>query len=121
VFQVGDIVGFHSTVAGKHKYHLCVHDGGRFLFLNTPKGRAGEWVTDCVNVPGIQPTDSGKSAVSITVLMTLTDAELSSLGAQKLGKMPIPALRELLVAVENSPIITPEERDQILDGLGDYL
>lgn len=121
MFQVGDIVGFKSPNAGKHKFHLCVHPDGRFLFLNTPRAKPGEFLTPCSNVPGVAPTSSGMSAVSMTLLMTVVAGDLQKWGACKVGKMPVGTLRDLLVAVENSPLLTPEEKDAIIDGLGDYV
>ena len=40
MFSPGDVVGFWSDIAGKHKYHLCVHEDGLFLFINSPKRKS---------------------------------------------------------------------------------
>lgn len=63
----GDVVGFWSDIAGKHKFHLCICPTGKFLFLNSPKARSypGDFHVPCAEIP-LEPTPEGYSVISCT-------------------------------------------------------
>jgi len=122
-FLAGDVIGFYSSVAGKHKFHLCLGLGGTFLFINTPKSKQflGDLVVDCSEIPCINPTASGKSVISCSMVIRMTAAELAHCKAKKHGAVSHQLLQKLLKFVEASPVLSPEDKEAILDGIGDAI
>lgn len=53
--------------------------------------------------------------------MHKTNAQLKAAKAVCLGSVSVSLLRKVLQFVEDSPVLSDEEKDQILDGLGDWL
>ena len=77
MFSPGDVVGFWSDVAGKHKYHLCVHQEGLFLFINWPKRKSypGDFNVPSDAIICLPATPAGYSIISCTYLVRQTPAE----------------------------------------------
>ena len=123
MFSTGDIVGFKSAIAGKHKFHLCVSFSNCFLFINSPKPKwfPGDFEVDCASVPGVTPTASGKSIVACNAVVRMTDAELRKCGAKKVGQMPVATIAAILLFVEESPVLSAADKRAVLDGLGDWI
>lgn len=123
MFKPGDVVAFYNEVAGKRKYHLCISLNGCFLFLNSPKLKMypGDVEFDCAEFPFLPATQTGKSIVSCNTVLKFSNADLYAMKAQAVGAVK-PALLRLLVAViEESEILSDEEREAALDGLGDWI
>jgi hypothetical protein len=123
MYSPGDVVRFHSYVAGEKKYHLCISLRGHFLFVNSPKTKTfrGDFVVPCTDIPCLDPTDSGKSIISCSVLVRMSDEELRHVEAKKLGVCAPRILRDLIKFVEQSPVLSPDEKDAIIDELGDWI
>lgn len=123
MFAPGDIVRFYSEIAGKRKYHLCLSLHGHFLFINSPKGRIfrGDFVVPCTAIPCIPPTESGKSIISCSSLVKMTDHELKHVHAEKMASIDISILKDLLIFVEASPVLSPDEKDAIINELGECI
>lgn len=121
MFKPGDVVGLHSEVAGKRKYHLCIHVGGGFLFLNSPKVRsyAGDLLVDCDEFPFLPATDNGKSVISCSMVLRYTARQLARGKAERLGACSKNLLMTLIREVEASEVLSDEDRDFLLDGLSD--
>jgi hypothetical protein len=123
VFRIGDVVGFESAEAGKHKFHLCVSHEGHFIFLNSPKpGRSflGDFEIQESLITGVPPHPDKKSIASCSLIMRLSDDQLRAIGATKIGEVNKSVLGELFEFVEALPTIAPETKDAILDGLGEW-
>jgi hypothetical protein len=118
----GDVVGFWSDEAGKHKFHLCVCPTGKFLFLNSPKAKSypGDFHVPCSEVP-LEPTPEGYSVVSCNDLMTISEVKLKQLKATTKGRISNVILKDLLAFVEELTILSQNEKDAIIDGLADWL
>ena len=86
MFSPGDVIEFRNEEAGKTKYHLCVHQNGLFLFLNSPKAKsyAGDFQVPSVDISCLTATPEGYSIVSCTYLTKRSDADLKRLKAKKL-------------------------------------
>ena len=123
MFKPGDVVQFYSLGAQKQKYHLCLSLRGKFLYINSPKPRTfrGDFVVSCDEIPCLETTTSGKSVISCSMVLTLSDAELTHHGARKLGSVSRALLIDLIKFVEASPVLSAEDRDAILDELGDSI
>ena len=122
MYKPGDIIGFYSDDAGKHKYHICVSYDGDFLFLNTPrKRRKGNLYVPCSRVPGIEPTDCGESEISCTLVIRKTDSELRSSKSKWRGESKADLLQEIFDFVEDNEAISENDRKRIAGGLADYL
>jgi hypothetical protein len=123
MFKPGDVVKVFSDSADKTKYHLCVSLNGCFLFLNSPKVRTypGDCVVDCTELPFLPPTASGKSIISLSVVLRITPAQLQRARAQLVGRASLDLLKMIVGEIENSPLLSDEDRDAVLDGLGDWL
>ena len=122
MFSPGDVISFHSLEAGKWKHHLCISLNGHFLFINSPKiGKAypGDLVVPCNEIPFLKPTTTGDSIISCTLVMHKTAAQLK--GAKKQGSISVDLLRRIVKFIEHNPVLSDETRDQILDGLGEWL
>jgi hypothetical protein len=122
MFSPGDVVRFFSDTAGKRKFHLCISVIGDYLFINSPKRRTypSDFVIPCTDIPCIPPTDSGYSIISCSLLISMSDWRLKKLQAQKLGTIDVRILKKLIAFVENSPVLSPGEKNSIIGGLGDW-
>lgn len=122
MFSPGDVIEFWNDVAGKTKYHLCVHQDGLFLFLNSPKAKPypGDFQIPSIEIGCLPATPEGYSIVSCTHLTKRRAAELKKLKAKKLGKIDSKVLLRLIAFVEKTPVLSQEDKDAIVDGLADW-
>lgn len=122
-YSPGDIVRFHSSHAGKKKYHLCVSVGGYFIFVNSKKRKtfAGDFVIPCTELPFLTPTKSGHSTISCTLIFNMSPRELRTKGAKKMGSISRELMTQLLSFAENSVVLTEEDKEIIVNGLGDWV
>lgn len=119
----GDVVLFWSGDAGKEKYHLCISLAGRYLYLNSPKVRIyeGDLTLPCEDFPFLDPTPTGQSIVCCSLVLTPAATELQSRRMELKGTVGSDVLMKIIEFVESSDVLADDERDQILDGLGDWL
>jgi hypothetical protein len=118
----GDVVGFFSAPANKHKYHVCVGQAGKYLFLNSPKATAypGDFRVNSAHVP-LPPTPQGYSIISCTLLTTVSEAQFRRLNGRVLGRLPVQVLKDLIKFVETCGTLSEEDQNAIIDGLADWL
>ena len=123
MFAPGDVIKFWSDIAQKKKYHLCISLQGCFLFLNSYKGRsyAGDLLVDCSRIPCLDPTKTNKSVISCSMVVRMTEDDLRHTKAEKIGTVSTLLLREVLRFIEASPVLSSDDKDAVLDGLGDWL
>jgi hypothetical protein len=121
LFEPGDIVGFKSFTASKHKWHLCINVSGGFLFLNSPKDRVypGDLEIDCAAVDGVAPTETGKSIISCNAVIRMTARQLDLCGAKRVGCLRKEELMELRDHAEASRVLSIEDKRIIREGLKD--
>lgn len=81
----------------------------------------GDYEIDASVITGVPDHESGKSIISCTKAMQFTDADLVALSATKTGAVQTSVLADLYFFVENLTTLTPETRDAILDGLGEWI
>lgn len=119
----GEVVLFWSNSAGKEKYHLCISLAGRYLYLNSPKKKAyeGDLLLPCTDFPFLPVTDTGQSVVCCTLVLAPSADEMKSRRVEVKGSVGSDVLLRIIEFVESSDAIADDERDQILDGLGDWL
>jgi hypothetical protein len=122
MYSPGDVIEFWSNEADKRKYHLCVHQDGSFLFLNSPKPKSypGDFQIPSADISCLAATAEGYSIVSCTHITKRTDTELKRLKAKKLGKVDSKVLLRLIAFVEKTPVLSQEDKDAIVDGLADW-
>jgi len=122
MFALGDVVEFYSYVAGKQKYHLCISLSGAFLLLNSPKAKsyAGDMVVLCSEFP-MEPTPSGKSVICCSVIVRMTVQELEHTKAKCIGNVSPDLIKRILRHVKASPVLSPDDKDFVLEELGDWL
>jgi hypothetical protein len=120
MFKPGDVVRFYNVSAQKKKFHLCLSLRGKFLYINSPKSRSfrGDFIVSCDEFPFLTPTESGMSVISCSMILTMSDQELQHLDATKLGSVKQALLEKLIRFVEASPVLSPDDKDAILDELG---
>ena len=123
MFQPGDIVGFQSAEAKKHKFHLCISQTGDFVFLNTPKKkrRPADLYVSCDELPGIEPTETGESIISCSLVMQKTDVQLRSAGAKKKGQCGTATLKKIIAFVENNDVLTDDEKEAVIGSLSEWV
>jgi hypothetical protein len=122
-FQAGDIVGFQSPTAGYRKWHLCVNADGWFLHLNSPKGdlRPSDVELDCSELPGIPPTESGKSLVSCNMVLRMRADQLELFEASKDGEITKETGEKVLAHVLTNRVLSALEKRPIIEGLGGFV
>lgn len=119
----GDVVLFWSADAGKEKFHLCISLDRKYLFLNSPKARRyeGDLALPCADFPFLDPTPDGESIVCCTLIVAPSAAELKGRRMEVKGTVDRSVLMKIVEYVESSDVIADDERDAILDGLGNWL
>lgn len=123
MFTVGDVIRFYSDEAEKQKYHLCISFENHFLFLNSPKKQVypGDFVVPCTDIPCLPATESGNSIISCTLIMRKSEAELSTLKAQKIGSVSMELITRLGRFVRASPVLSDDEKDAFCEAAGDWI
>lgn len=122
MFSPGDVIRFKSDEAGKTKFHLCIHADGSFLFLNSPKPKAfpGDFQIPSKEIGCLTPTPEGYSIVSCTHITKKGEKELKALKDEKIGKVEAKVLLRLIAFVEKTPVLSQEDKDEIIEGLADW-
>lgn len=115
MYEVGDVVRFHSAVAGKEKFHLCLgrteHDAiFVFLFLNSGSGYQGDCVFDDGEIPGLPRSTTGKSVVSFSMLVRIREDKLAVFGATKTGAIDAHLAGELVAFAKGVKSLTRKEQ-----------
>ncbi|MDR7232833.1 hypothetical protein J2X45_003943 [Caulobacter sp. BE264] len=123
MFKPGDVVLVFSEPANKKKYHLCISLNGCYLYVNSPKAKSypGDVAFPCADFAFLDPTDSGVSIVSCNVVVAIDDAQMKAGNAILKGTVSNAVLRTLVKEIEDSEILSPDEIEAALNGLGDYL
>jgi hypothetical protein len=121
MFSPGDVVLIWNDDVGKEKFHLCICPTGKFLFLNSPKKKAypGDFNVPSAEIP-LPPTPEGYSVISCTHLIMLAPSDFKRLRAIKKGTVSNKLLLKLIAFVDKTPVLSEEEKDAILEGLGDW-
>ena len=122
MYEAGDVIRFHSTIAGKEKFHLCL---GRtehetifaFLFLNSGSGFKGDCVLDDGQIPGLPKSPTGKSVVSFSLLVRVRDDKLPALGATKTGAIDAHLAGELASFAKAVGSLTRQEKAFVVSAL----
>lgn len=122
MYDVGDVVRFHSTIAGKEKFHLCL---GRtehgpvfaFLFLNSGSGYKGDCILDDGQIPGVPKSPTGKSVVSFSLLVRVREEKLPAFGATKTGKIDANLAGELAAFAKGVKSLTRQEQVFVVSAL----
>lgn len=122
--QVGDIVLCDSPIAGHAKYHICVLACGRegqaacFLFLNS-EGRVwkGDSVFENGDFPFIPPSRTGKSVVSLSLLVRYDEKKLRLYRAKKIGRLSLSVARRLESDVRLGKALPEADKKIVLAGL----
>lgn len=119
----GEVFRLYSEIAGKPKYHLCISIAGGFLFINSPKPKtyAGDLVVDASHLPFLPPTPSGKSVISCSTIVSISERELHRRKATLLGVAPRSVLLKIFDVVSEAEFLSEEERELILGGLEDWV
>jgi hypothetical protein len=116
----GDVVLFWSDEADKEKYHLCISLNGKYLFVNSPKKRLypGDLILPCSDFPFLDPTVDGNSIISCTLIVGQPPKNKRAVVK---GKVSSDVLLKIIAFVEDCAVIGAEDRDAILNGLGDWV
>lgn len=123
MFSIGDVIRFHSSQAGKEKFHTCISLEHHFIFLNSPKKRIypGDLVVSCSDIPFITATESGQSIICCSLVMKKDHAELTRLGAKKIGSIPTSLLARISQFVRSSPVLSEDEKDVFYEAAADWI
>jgi len=122
MFEVGDIVRIYAPMAGHTKYHLCISVGSnggtsQFLFLNSNPEYESSFPVPCARVPCIQPSDTGVTVFSFSILPRYTYDQLRFYNAAKLGRLTKELAIELLEFAATVQTFTRPEKKMVLDAL----
>lgn len=122
MFEAGDVVRFHSTLAGKEKFHLCLGQTENetvfaFLFLNSRPGYKGDCVLDDGEIAGLPKSPTGKSVVSFSQIIRVKEDKFSVLGATKTGEIDAHLAGELAAFAKVVKSLTRQERALVVSAL----
>ncbi len=94
-----EIVFVMAPSVGYRKYHICLgpNDQGTFLFLflNSENEFENDCVFMCSDFPNLEPSRSGESVVSFSVLPRFTAIQLQLHNAVSLGMISKPVAQVL--------------------------
>lgn len=123
MFRPGDVIKCDSDHAAYPKWHLCVSDDGHFIYLNSPKLKAyaGDYAILASDVPFIPAHVSGQSIISCRNVMKKSRADLMAAGATHKGRISPKILGDLLIFVDGNPVLSEDDQQIILNGLGDWV
>lgn len=123
MFDIGDVVRFHSAIAGKEKFHLCV---GRteqvavtilvFLFINSEAYR-GDYVFDDGEIPGLPKSRTGSTVLSFSQLVRVREEKLSLYGAKKTGAIDARLAGDLATFAKTAKALTEQEKAFVVSAL----
>ena len=122
MFEAGDVIRFHSPIAGQETFHISL---GRtenepvfaFLFLNSNPGFKSDCVLDDGQIPGLPKSPTGKSVVSFSMLVRLKEDKLSIFGATKTGAIDPHLAGELAAFVKDVRSLTQHEKAFVISVL----
>jgi hypothetical protein len=122
MYEAGDVIRFHSPIAGKEKFHLCL---GRtdnetifaFLFLNSNFGFKSDCVLDDGQIPGLPKSPTGKSVVSFSLLVRVKEDKLAIFGATKTGAIDPHLAGELAAFAKEVRSLTQQEKAFVISAL----
>lgn len=122
MYEAGDVIRFHSTIAGKEKFHLCLgrteHEAiFAFLFLNSGFGFKGDCVLDDGQIPGLPKSPTGKSVVSFSLLVRVREDKLPVSGATKTGTIDANLAGELASFAKAVGSLTRQEKAFVVSAL----
>lgn len=119
----GEVYLLHSQDAGKKKFHLCIHINRGFLYLNSPKVKIhpGDLILPNSEFPFLPPTETGDSIISCNLALKFTPSEFMSWRPKLKGCVSTSVLHQILEFVEATPAMSEEDKEFVLDGLGDWL
>lgn len=123
MFRPGDVIKCQSDHAAYPKWHLCVSSEGHYIYLNSPKAKAypGDFPISGAEVPFVPPHPSGQSVISCRNVMLKSRADLRNANAKLEGRVSEAVLKALLIFVDGNPVMSEEDQETILDGLGDWV
>jgi hypothetical protein len=114
MFAIGDIVKIYAPIAGRNKFHLCVDVGShekasRFIYLNSNPNYSSCYSVPCERVPCIEPSETGQTAFSFSMLPRYSFAQLKTYKAEKVGELDASLAAELLAFAETLNTLTKAE------------
>lgn len=114
MFAVGDIVRIFAPNAGHNKFHLCIEVGSddtasKFIYLNSKQNYAGSYSVPCERVPCIDPSDTGNTVFSFTMIPRFSAAQLKSYNAKRVGALDPGLAKDLLLFVKTVKALTTSE------------
>lgn len=126
MLKTGDIAICYAATVGYPKYHLCVcppsnSEAGLFLFINSEGGYEADFVLKNSDVPCIPENDTGLTIISCSMLIRLSEKQLTVYKAKKVGELDAEIVSQLREFIENSKTLTRNERQKCLDSLGEIL
>ena len=92
-FTVGDIIHFQSEIAGKAKFHFCFflnEEAGIYslMFLNSEDEYEDHFVIDCVRIPGLPASRTGKTIFSCPTIIRKKYDQLAKLKPRRKCRLP---------------------------------
>jgi hypothetical protein len=122
MFNIGDVIRFHSSEAGKRKFHLCISMNGQYLFLNSAKLKSypSDYIVPASEFPFL-PQDTPDTIISCSLVLKKSNEELRRCGAKCLGSARRETLLGLIRFIEKDRALPEAVKDEIFDGLGDWI
>lgn len=119
---IGEIVLFHSEVAGYPKYHVCVRDtapplAAAFLYINSQSGYAGDLVLADGEIAGLPASRTGETVISCSQLIFASSAKLIHWKAEKIGTLSPAVAKKLHTFAKTVTTLTNPERQIVLIAL----
>jgi len=122
MFNIGDVICFYSDEAGKRKFHLCISINGHYLFLNSAKLKSypSDYILPATEFPFL-PQNTPDTIISCSLVLKKSNEELKKRGAKRLGTAKRETLLGLINFIERDRALPEAVKDEIFDGLGDWM
>jgi hypothetical protein len=122
MFDVGDVVAFHSPTVGKRKYHICLgqEDGitkFAFLFVNSETGFKGDCVLEDGEIPGLPISRTDQSVVSFTNITRMGADRLNLFEAESVGRISGDVAGILATFARETKVLNRREKSFVVSSL----
>ncbi|MEE9453650.1 MAG: hypothetical protein V3V13_04625 [Paracoccaceae bacterium] len=126
MFKAGDIVHFHSKIAAKGKYHLCISTGcldgvHAFLFINSEHKYEGDCVFDDGVILGLAKSRTGSTVVGFSQIVRVKVKKMALWKPAVRGTASKAVIQKLLEHANKVQSLNRKDRKKVIDALSDII
>ena len=126
MFNAGDIVHYHSAIAGKGKYHLCILVGcengvHEFLFINSEHKYDGDCVFTDGDIPGLPESRTGQTIGGFSQIVRVKAEKMALWDPVVKGTVSTNVIEKLLEHARIVRTLNRKDREKVINALSDIL